>query len=326
MMRDVSIPDSAFIPYLTAYRTRSAPMRPAIIPNSRTVTMSEAEERRVRGAMAMNWANGVARWRREQRFNARLQSNDPILVSEGDSWFQFPFFLDDVIDQLGSSYNVLSTCAAGDTVKRMLGPAPDYLRSLRRLRADGKKVCALLFSGAGNDFIDVLAGKGAELPIVNLFSAGKPASWYLRNAAFDAKVAFIDAALRSFLQTVRQEFPGLPVVLHGYDYPIPAMKQGDWRNPQWTKIDAWLAGPMTKRRIVDHKLQSEIVRELIDRHNAMLKQIASAFSNTHYIDLRGVVTPHTMWADEIHPTNNGFALVAGKFLATLKQIGCGGAP
>lgn len=326
-LQDIDVPDCEIAAYLKVAPNLATPLRPVFVPDRARVAMSDLEDRRARGAMAMNWANGVARWRREQRFLRRLRDRpgDPILVSEGDSWFQFPFFLDDVIDQLGSTYNILSTCAAGDTVKRMLGPSPDYLRSLRRMRTEKRKVVALLFSGSGNDYIDFLAGKDAEPPILNEFQPGNSdPAYYLDTNAFRAREADVTRSLTAFLEAVKNEFPGLPVLLHGYDYAIPGQKKGDWRKPAWARIDAWLAGPMAKRKITDPGLQSGIVRALIDGHNARLKQIVSGFSHAHYIDMRDVLRPRDMWADELHPTDAGFKLVADRFQDCLDDIRRGG--
>jgi len=322
-LADIDSDDADIIPYLAPDHERSAGFRIALRPNPQTVELTPMETARVRAGGMMNWANGVERWRRRQRFDRRLEHapNDPILVSEGDSWFQFPFFLKDVIDQLNNKYNVLSTCAAGDTVKNMLGPAPEYLQSLRELKASGKKVRALLFSGGGNDFADVLAGKGDDPPILNEFQQGKDAAWHITTAAYQAKTKFVTDTLKAFLKQVNAEFPGLPIILHGYDYAIPALAQGDPRNPSWTKLDAWLAGPMKKRKITAANLHAGIMRKLIDDHNANIKAIATGAQNAHYIDLRGTMNPLTMWADELHPTDDGFAAVAAKFRVLFTQLG-----
>ncbi len=51
---------------------------------------------------ALKIGNGLARFRRMQSFSRRLQKgvDQPVLVSEGDSWFQFPFLIREVIDHL----------------------------------------------------------------------------------------------------------------------------------------------------------------------------------------------------------------------------------
>jgi|CXWL01.1.fsa_nt_gi hypothetical protein len=325
MLRDWEhTPDHKIAPYLKADPNLSGPMRPVMVPNAARVAMTEYEGRRVRGAMAMNWANGAARWRREQRFTKRLkQSNDKIIVAEGDSWFQFPIALEDVIDNLNNKYNILCTSAAGDTCKRMLGGAGEYLRSIERVQSAGKKVHALLFSGGGNDFVDVLdGGKANEAPILNQYDpAQTSAPWYFQNAAFDAKKAFVRNSITEFLKLMRTQHPDIPVLLHGYDHAIPGKKQGDWRKPWWAEIDAWLAGPMGKRGISPHPLQRAIIKELIDQHNQLLQEIAASAPNAHYVDNRGLMNPHTLWADELHPTNDGFIRVAANFQTKLTQLG-----
>ena len=66
-----------------------------------------------------------------------------------------------------------------------------------------------------------------------------------------------------------------------------------------------------------------MVADLIDRFNVMLRSIARlpAFAHVRYLDLRGTLandaTYKTWWANELHPTERGFAAVADKFAAII---------
>jgi hypothetical protein len=71
MLKDINIPDSALRPYLTGDRTASRPFAPAIQADLNRVALDDMDRFRVEGAFAMNWANGIARWRRQAKFKRR---------------------------------------------------------------------------------------------------------------------------------------------------------------------------------------------------------------------------------------------------------------
>ena len=120
MLRDPNVPDAAIAPYLKVDRELSGPFDPWVVPDPTRVDMDAAAEFRVESAM--RWANAICRWRRQRRFEQRLASGErlPVLVSEGDSWFQFPFLIDDVVDCLGADHLIWSLDAAGDTAENMV--------------------------------------------------------------------------------------------------------------------------------------------------------------------------------------------------------------
>ena len=97
-----------------------------------------------RGAGAIALANSLARAKRNIRYRWRIRTGykGPRIVSEGDSWFQYPILLDDVIDNLidDHEYAVLSFGGAGHLIEKMqkedelhrgdrLGNAPTFFSS-----------------------------------------------------------------------------------------------------------------------------------------------------------------------------------------------------
>lgn len=126
------------------------------------------------------------------------------------------------------------------------------------------------------------------------------------------------------ISNVAAEHPGLPVICHGYDHAIPGGAPGDSRNPFWASQDKWIGRPLREDLgIKDHRLQREIVRLMIDRLNERLKTLCGgnnpngAFRNAWHVDVRGIV--RDQWADELHPTDQGFRLVASQFLGVLRS-------
>ena len=72
-----------------------------------------------------------------------------------------------------------------------------------------------------------------------------------------------------------------------------------------------------------------MMKDVIDQLNAMLKSVSSdpALSYVHYIDLRGTLSNDLQndaykewWANELHPTEQGFEKVTQKFDAELRAL------
>jgi hypothetical protein len=196
----------------------------------------------------------------------------------------------------------------------------EYMQALRRHKGE---VRAFLFSGAGNDIVgEDAAGRPVIAQIVKPFEPGRPAAWYVDTEAFAAKLRFVETCYRQVISNVAAEFPGLPVICHGYDHAIPGGVPGDTRNPFWAAQDKWIGRPLREDLgIKDHQLQRDIVRLMIDRLNERLKSLCGgnntngAFRNAWHVDVRGIVG--ACWADELHPTDEGFRLVAARFLGVL---------
>ena len=285
--------------YFILDEERSGPFQPELKLNPETVEIPKTPEGRARGDMAINIANSSARLRRTLIFNNRIANgyDGPVIVSEGDSWFQFPVLLDDTIDHLiKRGYAVRSLDAAGDTLDNMIKQA-EYLQAIVQTGAS-----VFLFSAGGND---VLGGGALADHLLEFDPARSPADHVLPSyeGLLDTAIAGYDKVLRSV-----EALPGdILMLCHGYDKPIPNKGK-------------WLGKPMEKRKIVDKAFQKRITDELIDRFNARLKALIGSFKNARYLDMRGRVGPKPVrWHDELHPTNNAYRSVADTFDVAIKS-------
>ncbi len=328
MMADPSKPDSELRPYLVPAMRGDGSGYPDARPNPQTVELPPSAEFELESAMA--WGNSASRWRRKSAFYTNLDSfpERKILLSEGDSWFQFPLLLDDVIDHLTRTHLVRSLDAAGDTLDNMLVRNPEFLTTLiqldEELTARGRKVDALLLSAAGNDIIgEDQFGKPALLALLRNHKPGKPAAWHVEPKAMKAALDIIEAGYRKAIGSVRAiaAYRKLPILIHGYDYAIPGGFPDDPRHPGYAAQDKWLGKPMADRAILDPQLQRGIVRYLIDNLNDRMAAIAGtpAQTSVHFVDCRTAVGHVSRWNDEIHPTSDGYATVAELFRRTLDQ-------
>lgn len=295
---DPTTKDSDLAGYFTLDEERSRPFNPVLKINPQTVSLPKAEDALQRSAALLNSANYIARLKRQIGFNNRVSSGNyrgPILVSEGDSWFQYPVLLEDVIDQLLPKYAIFSLDAAGDTLSNML-KEKEYLKALKETGAS-----IFLFSGGGND---VVAG-GNLAAHLRHFDSELSAAGHLKpsfNIVLDEAIGLYSKLVRE----VASVFPKVESLCHGYDYTIPAEGK-------------WLGQPMISKNITDKKLQAAIAKVMIDRFNERLLALSRTSARLHYVDCRNTVGLNE-WHDELHPTDVGYAKVAKKFQTVIEQI------
>ena len=134
-MADLSIPEEQLARYFEVDEEASTPTRPKLRLNPETVEIPpDTPEGRARSAQLLNSANFIARLRREARYQqivASGQYRGPLIAAEGDSWFQYPIRLKDVIDWTFETYAIYCRSEAGDTLENMLRRA-EYLDALDR--------------------------------------------------------------------------------------------------------------------------------------------------------------------------------------------------
>ena len=298
-LADPDIPDERLARYFKPAE-EVAPMVPALAIDQDRVEVADTAEARARSAALLNGVNWIARIRREIRFNRRIGDpsySGPVIVSEGDSWFQYPLLLKDVIDWLMDDYAVMSLGAAGDT----LGNMAAEMEMLEALEDTGASV--LLLSGGGNDLV---AGGNLAAHLREDDGSGtmKPEDYLLPSfgQVLDEAVALIDRIVRDACQS----FPAVQVACHGYDYAVPAAGK-------------WLGTPMQERKITDPKVQKAIARVMVDRLNARLRRLADGVPRLTYLDVRGSVGD-AGWHDELHPVSRTYRKVAVHFQRFIQEM------
>ena len=302
----------------------------SIVPNPDLVELSPEDLAAEEGLIDIG--NSWYRRRRQKKFKKRLSNGEnlPVLVSEGDSWFQFPKYIDEVVDQLFPDYLIWSVGAAGDTAHNMVfGPQKkkktEYMAALRSQK---DRVKGFLFSAAGNDIIGE-DPKTKESSLQNILkpydsSLGQDPWAYVDRAVLDDRMAFIEKAYRTVVQTIRSEseFEQLPIVIHGYDYAFPyPWGSDDHRDPSYADKNEWLGEAFDNKGYPHEPLRREILIALIDNLHVLLADIAgdSSTSFVWHVDCRGAMPDLSDWNDEIHGTSIGFASVADRFRSVLRQ-------
>ncbi len=260
--------------------------------------------------LKLSVANQVARRVQNRQYRQNLvRYPDRIrIVAEGDSWFQFPFLLRDIVDYLSGVYSVFSVAAAGAT----LG---DYLKNSEFLEAIAQvKPDFFLLSGGGNDILgEAFADFIRDTPADSLTGPQR----YLTDG-FAPGLEAVGERYKRILRLVQQGYPKVKILVHGYDYVIPV--DG---TPQDTRT-SWLGKVLIEKGVVEQTDREAIVRYLLDAFNEQLRQIAGEYPNVTYLDLRGTVRRtgqvSDYWYDEIHPNDKGFLSVATRFVEQINRL------
>jgi len=292
---------------------------------------------------AAEWAAALARGeemarqvlaRRRRRTAARVAARGAapgsagLLVAEGDSWFDYPFF--DVLEELeeGFGYAIESVAHKGDTVEEMVYD-PNQLdklaRKLRKLKEDDEAPKAILLSGGGND----IAGEEFAVLLNHKSSGLPPLSEPVVSGLVDGRLRVAVIGLAAAVTHLCRETFGstLPILVHGYDYPVPDGR--GYLGGFWVLPGPWLEPGFRRKGYDDLRERSDVMVTLIDRFNAVLAGVAGGPGLAHlrHVDLRRTLSNKLpgaaykkSWGDELHPTEQGFRAVADRFDRVLRTL------
>lgn len=277
-------------------------------------------------------AQRAIRAQEKRRRAARRAAPEPqgLLIAEGDSWFDYPFVdvLDDLEDVFG--YDVESVAHKGDTVEEMaydVAQLAGLAKKFQKVSEDGGRVPrAILLSGGGNDVA------GTEFPILlNHKQSGLSAlNDSIVKGVLEERLLFAVVSLVSQATELSRRYFGgrvTPVLLHGYDYPVPDGR--GYLGGFWVLPGPWLEPGFRQKGYGVMAQNCEIMVDLIDRFNAVLKSIPAqpGLGHVKYVDLRGTLSNQLAgnrykdwWANELHPTEDGYRVVAAKFHDAIRRF------
>ena len=289
--------------YFIHDKNQSGAYAPAMRVNPETVEMGEAPET-VQNFMKP--ANHLCAFYRQSACRERLAQGYEGLrfVSEGDSWFEYPFILDDVVDQLGRDYAIFCVAAAGDELKNMASVEnlnSQIYPALKESKADG-----LLFSGGGNDIVgEVLLRCLAE-------NKGQAKPYDYLTPEFDAQLRTIEGHYIAAFDAILSRYPALKIFTHGYDLSKPAAG------------GQWLGSFFETQKILDGGLQRDIIKLMLSKVTGMHAGLQNRYrGRVFFVDCAGVVG-ESAWYDELHPNNTGFKRVADRFRESIAHAFPGG--
>ncbi len=256
---------------------------------------------------------------------ATVMQTAGVLVSEGDSWFDYP--LHDVLKELEDNhgYDVESVAHKGDPIEEMAygdNQLNDFTRLIEKLLRRGVKPKAILFSGGGND----IAGNEFGMLLNHARSSIAGLNDDILEGVVNTRIETAYVAVLTAVTEICRELAGqpLPILVHGYDYPVP---DGRGFMGGWGPLPGpWLEPGFREKGFVDLPSCTRMAHELIERFNTMLAGVAilPQYRHVHYIDLRNSLSTgrdyKDWWANELHPTPRGWSRIAGRFAAVLQTL------
>ncbi|HUP59537.1 MAG TPA: SGNH/GDSL hydrolase family protein [Thermoanaerobaculia bacterium] len=234
---------------------------------------------------------------------------NPVVISEGDSWFSFPVhasLMDHLDEMVQRRMSLLRLESSGAEILDVLdaGGRSSLRKLLRRYKPD-----VLLFSGGGNDIV------GPEL--LTLIAPRGGGAFDLAAALSRAQLATlfgnIRAAYEALIAIRKEVAPGCIIVTHSYGNAIPSGRGASlWGFP----AGPWLK-PFLDALGYNAAEQRAVVGGLMQRFNDIL----DALADPHFIkvDVRPAISDDE-WNDEIHPSRKGFEDAARLIHEKLQEI------
>lgn len=253
------------------------------------------------GSVAINWANRISRARRLVVYRRTISGgfSGERIVSEGDSWFQYPILLDDVIDNFiaQKDFAVRSLGAAGDLVEHM-NVRREYMAALGET---GARV--MLLSGGGND----LLGEGRLAELLLPYKNGMKVEDVVNKDALQRVADRILGYYGAILKDVEGTYPHVTIFGHGYDTPFPK-KDGNYFGKPFAEAGIPL------------EFGRKVIEYIVDYYSARLSAFEAQFDNYRFIDLKGSISAHpNSWKDELHPKDAGFEDAAKRLLDAVRD-------
>lgn len=230
----------------------------------------------------------------------------PTILAIGDSWFWYPFPGGSLASYLGP---IVDSKEHVILAKGMNGAeAFDYVEGKYKntvkssLKFFGGSLSAVFISGGGNDF----AGLNDLRPLLNLdcSAANSAAECFLSGGGgFTKFLERLEDHYRTLIGRV-YTYTSLDckIIMHNYDYAIP-----DGRSVFGDR--GWLRPALVSAKVPPH-LYQECIRYLIDEFHKMLTRISEGDpKHLLVVDSRDTLLASD-WANELHPTGNGFKKIA----------------
>lgn len=250
-----------------------------------------------------------------------------VLLAEGDSWFDYPLFdtLDALEDEYG--YDIKSVAHRGNTLEDMAYTQEqgfEFTRKLDKMKSYGLTPKCILLSAGGND----IAGDTFSLIINHINSPIKGSDKDILQAIINKrlKIAYITLISKISHLCMDRYQKKIPILIHGYDSPY--VDGRGFLGGGWILPGPWLEPGFREKGFSDVTTCNLIIYEIIETFNGMLHDLANLpnFKGfVHYINLQGTLKNdkknyRKYWADEMHPSKEGFKIIAEVFDNEIKKL------
>lgn len=255
-----------------------------------------------------------------KRIATTLAFSQPIklnLIAQGDSWFDYPLPVpiihqSDVIAHLKNlpliAPEVLSLAHYGETAEDMLGVKKYHELFDNLADSNNGNFDAILFSGGGNDF----AGEQFRLWINDESASGGNVINALNTDRVNAILEVVKAGYIDLINGRDKLDRSIPIFAHSYDWAIP---NGE---PAPCGVGPWMMPSLHDRGWNDLTAGRAIVKNLLLKFSVMLDELSSDTNNNFiHVKTQGTLLD-SQWANELHPTPDGFAAITAKFVEALR--------
>jgi hypothetical protein len=296
--------------------------------------------------------NRFARKRKNAAFKRNIlkpgyREGKKLIIAEGDSWFEYPLFLNDILDWIKklSDNPVYSLAYGGDWIANIIFEE-QYIAELTTYQPE-----VFLISGGGND----LVGGGRLSTLVNKpalvdktindndralyrkvveqdfgnteITRDKRAEMIMNgnkyiNKDFLALLYMFELMYKVFFRGIDLcgKFDDMKIITQGYDFAIPSDNRNIFKFPLRAGSNGdWLCHPLVIKGVYDPLIQKSILSAMIYHFNEMLIKVAT-HCNKHkgsnfvfHIDSRAAVLENE-WADELHPFSRAFKRIGQAFV------------
>jgi hypothetical protein len=254
-------------------------------------------------------------------------------LAQGDSWFEYTcgaaiiHWLQALFEPKNAYFKNIA--ASGRTLRQML--SSDFKDKLAAGPPSGARWSGILLSGGGNDicgdhrFRDWLKPNGG---------GAHPPDYYI-TPAFDHELGILEGIYEEAIALVGNVTPGVRLFVHDYDFAIPDRRCVTGRSPHLrADFRICFAGPWMWPAFEErgfHKpgdpvpqLTKDIVTVILKRFADMLVGLAKKYPNELVlVRTQGTLKPTQdakLWANELHPYNDSFALLAKPFYDKLRSL------
>lgn len=245
----------------------------------------------------------------------RKRPHWPLVLAEGDSWFAHPL-LTNILYHLhdGGGFAIRRIARIGDTLRsivREVSGRPEYVRRLSSRRTP---YALLLVSAGGNDIL----GENLE-DIVRETASDAPARAAIDPDAWGMVLYRVREDYQRLIRRTLETRPSCQILAHGYDYPFP---RDEGATIFWKTVSGpWIQPVMESKGVLDPRKQRDIVAILLDDfHDKVLKPLQDEIPAFHRVDLRRTLRSQSDWNDEIHPSADGFRMLAEKIRGVMQQL------
>ncbi len=252
----------------------------------------------------------------------------PTILATGDSWFDYPhknFLGNDpnliawLSKWIKGKVNFYSIASNGDeAVDLVSGHKKHQLISHLRWHETylhRKQIDLLLFSGGGND---VVGKNDFERFIYRNNPQFTTAKQYVNFDSLKRKIKQIGLTYQELLDIRDYYSPKTTIVTHTYDYPFPS-GQGATFLGGLIKTPSWMTAYMQANEI-PQQFHADIIKVVMDLLAEELIKISKIRDQFIVVDTRANLTGERLWLNEIHPTKQGFKLIAEIIYKVLQDL------